>query len=99
MAIVGIEFDGAYGDDATLIHSSWLTPRKREVFRPPFKQQSQFDKAIKTGMPPEESTWRLYSVKRSFLEVGRIIIIVFYHLYCVTQHSSVQTIMRALIKS
>lgn len=77
MPFAGIEFEDADGGDVALINTSWLTPRKREVFWPPFKHQWQFDKAVKTGMPPEENTWHLFSIKRSFFEVGRIISIAF----------------------
>jgi len=71
MAFVGIEF-GSCGGGVALVHSSWLTPRKQEVFWPPFKQQSQFNKALTKGTSPEESTWQLYPVKRSFFEIGTI---------------------------
>ncbi|KAJ8973091.1 hypothetical protein NQ317_006482 [Molorchus minor] len=44
-----------------------LTPRKREVWWPPYKQQTAFEKALKKGEVPNE-TWTLCKVARSFFE-------------------------------
>lgn len=70
MAFVGIEFASDCGGGVALVHSTWLTPRKKQAYWPPYKKQNLFDKALKTGEAPEDS-WQLYSVKRSFFEIGR----------------------------
>lgn len=69
-AFVGVEFDSDSEGALALVHASWLTPRKREVFWPPFKAQNRFDKALKRGQEPEQGTWPLYKIKRIFFESG-----------------------------
>lgn len=68
MAYVGVEFmeNGAIG----LVHSSWFTPLKHEVFWPPYKTSNCFNKALITAEEPDQHNWKIYSIKRSFFECG-----------------------------
>lgn len=69
MAYVGVEFseNGSIG----LVRSSWLTPLKQEVFWPPFKTTSAFNKALVSFEEPDLDEWKIYGIKRSFFECGR----------------------------
>jgi len=68
MSYVGVEFleNGAMG----LVHASWLSPLKREVFWPPYKSSKSFNKALMIAEEPNQSTWKLEPIKRSFFECG-----------------------------
>ncbi|VEN33633.1 unnamed protein product [Callosobruchus maculatus] len=44
-----------------------MTPRKGEVWWPPYKQQDQFDRSLKRGDSPNDN-WVLYPVERFFFE-------------------------------
>lgn len=73
MSFTGIEFTDDGGGGVALISSQWLTPRKQEVFWPPYKSQSQYDKAVKNGVIPEEDgSWTIYKIKRCFFETGKV---------------------------
>lgn len=67
MVFVGIEFFEADGGGVALIHEKWLTPRKKEVWWPPVKQQDHFSKALKKGDSPA-ANWKIYGVARTFFE-------------------------------
>ncbi|KAK4887821.1 hypothetical protein RN001_004092 [Aquatica leii] len=56
-----------HNQDTTVgvVHSSWLTPKKKEVYWPAYKNQSAFDKAILKG-EPVGNKWELFTVKRIF---------------------------------
>lgn len=68
MAYVGVEFteNGSVG----LVHCSWLTPLKQEVFWPPYKTTNLFNKALANAEAPNQATWKLFNIKRSFFECG-----------------------------
>ncbi|XP_011859563.1 PREDICTED: uncharacterized protein LOC105557039, partial [Vollenhovia emeryi] len=69
MSFIGIEFTDDSGGGIALVSKQWLTPRKQEVFWPPYKFQSQYDKAIKKGVVPEEDgSWKIFKIKRCFFE-------------------------------
>ncbi|KMQ91808.1 hypothetical protein RF55_8283 [Lasius niger] len=69
MSFTGIEFTDDSGGGIALVSSQWLTPRKQEVFWPPYKFQFQYDKAIKKGVVPEQDgSWKIYKIKRCFFE-------------------------------
>ncbi|KAK4877256.1 hypothetical protein RN001_009762 [Aquatica leii] len=73
MAFVGIEFSEESGAGVfELVHSSWLTPKKQEVWWPPLKHREAFDKALRKGDLPEEETWSIYKIKRCFFKEGSI---------------------------
>lgn len=69
MAFVGIEF--VETAEIALVHKNWLTPKKGEVFWPPFKQRVKFDHSLKQGDDPNETSWMLYGIKRRFFETGK----------------------------
>lgn len=58
----------AENGDSTVgvVHSSWLTPKKKKVYWPPVRNQADFDKAILKGIPPTLNNWGLYKVERIF---------------------------------
>jgi hypothetical protein len=68
MAFIGIEFgnideqSGGIG----LVHSTWLTPRKKEVWWPPYKTSARFKKALSFGEESNEESWKLCDVERIF---------------------------------
>jgi len=90
MAFVGIEF--ATDDSAeqvsgaiALIHYTWLTPKKKEVWWPPYKTSVRFKKALLIGEEPKEDTWTLCQVERIFFSYGKLYIyiyILFYYYNC-----------------
>lgn len=57
------------------MHKSWFTPLKREVWWPPYKQQSSFNKAVQKGEIPDENSWKLYSVHRLCFYEGLFVVI------------------------
>ncbi|KAK5639478.1 hypothetical protein RI129_011970 [Pyrocoelia pectoralis] len=64
---VGIEFDDADGGGIAVISEKWITPKKKEVFWPPYKTQKAFNTALEKRDSPE-SNWSIYSIKRRFFE-------------------------------
>ncbi|CAH1111589.1 unnamed protein product [Psylliodes chrysocephalus] len=62
-----IQFSDECGGGLALIHRKWLTPRKRRVYWPPYKELNTFNKSLKNGEEVNES-WSLYGVKRIFYE-------------------------------
>ncbi|XP_071578619.1 uncharacterized protein [Temnothorax nylanderi] len=66
MAYAVVEFDDKNGSGVAAVNSAWLTPLKREVFWPPYKEQKKFDKALKTGEPVDTEKWTLHSITRIF---------------------------------
>lgn len=69
---VGVEFVANDGGGVGLVHHTWLTPRKKEVWWPPYKQQASFQKALKKGEVPTETTWNLCGVARSFFDISKL---------------------------
>ncbi|XP_029669888.1 uncharacterized protein LOC115239488 [Formica exsecta] len=63
-----IEFDQAAGGGLAIVHTKWLTPRKKEVFWPPYKDNGSFKRALKMGEEINEKTWHIYGIDRSFYE-------------------------------
>ncbi|KAK5648208.1 hypothetical protein RI129_003100 [Pyrocoelia pectoralis] len=68
MAFVGVEFIEDSETRVALVNKKWLTPRKTEVLCPPYKTQDRFNKALKQGDEPCESTWALISVTKCVFE-------------------------------
>ncbi|KAF5277456.1 hypothetical protein FQR65_LT15986 [Abscondita terminalis] len=60
-----IEFKDDEG--LSIVNSGWLTPRKREVFWPPVKDQSAFNKVVRKSEVDSE-TWKLYSINKVYYE-------------------------------
>ncbi|KAJ8928268.1 hypothetical protein NQ314_019219 [Rhamnusium bicolor] len=60
-----VEFCNEAGGGLAIVHTNWLTPRKQEVFWPPYKDNSLFTKALKTGERTNEK-WKLYEIVRNF---------------------------------
>lgn len=66
-----IEFAPEQGGGISIINTNWLTPRKKEVFWPPYKEQSQFVKSVKRNEQINPDSWTLYQVQRIFYETGK----------------------------
>lgn len=65
---IGVQFEEE--GSLALVNELWITPRKREVFWPPVKNQIQFDKLLKNSARPDEDTWKLYKISRCIFECG-----------------------------
>lgn len=67
---VGVKFIGEE-EDLAIVNKKWLTPRKSEVFWPPYKQQRDYEKALKSGELPVEGVWELYGINKCYFESGK----------------------------
>ncbi|KYQ53447.1 hypothetical protein ALC60_00009 [Trachymyrmex zeteki] len=68
-----IQFDEISGASLAVVSTKWLTPRKKEVFWPPYKNVTTFNKALKKHEDVNEEKWTLYKVQRIFYETGKLI--------------------------
>ncbi|KAJ8934549.1 hypothetical protein NQ318_004979 [Aromia moschata] len=66
MAFVLIEFSASEGGGISIVHNEWMSPRKTEVYWPPYKEQSQFNRALKRGEKVNTETWKLFKIARCF---------------------------------
>ncbi|GLV33400.1 hypothetical protein CBL_20145, partial [Carabus blaptoides fortunei] len=66
-AFTGVQFADENGDTVALVRTSWLTPRKTEVFWPPYKTQEQFNKSLKEADLPSEC-WKTYKISQIFFD-------------------------------
>lgn len=64
---VVIEFEDG---DLSIVHKKWLTPKKKEVFWPPYKDQAIFYRALKKVEDINTELWELFKVKKCFYETG-----------------------------
>lgn len=64
-----IEFKEVDGGGVAVVSEAWLTPRKREVFWPPVKDQKQFNKLLNTK-DLDISKWKLFQIERCLYETG-----------------------------
>ncbi|XP_039312222.1 uncharacterized protein LOC120359295 isoform X2 [Solenopsis invicta] len=67
-----IQFDEKSGANLAVVSTKWLTPLKKEVFWPPYKNVSSFNKALKKHEDVNENEWTLYNVQRIFYETDNI---------------------------
>lgn len=67
---VVVEFDDSEGGGVAIVRKSWITPRKKEVFWPPYKQSQQHNKALKQNEPVDVDIWSVYKIKRCLFETG-----------------------------
>ncbi|KAF5270724.1 hypothetical protein FQA39_LY01462 [Lamprigera yunnana] len=65
---VGIEFPEDNKSGVALVHRKWLTPRKRQVWWPSYKQQDLFDKSLKKGESANDN-WMDY--KKALVKLKR----------------------------
>lgn len=65
-----VEFAVKQGGCLSVVNSNWLTPRKKEVFWPPYKNNQQFVKALKNSENIITETWKLYKIRKIFYETG-----------------------------
>lgn len=66
-----IEFDELAGGGLAIVHCNWLTPRKKEVFWPPYKDHGSFKRALRRGEQINEKTWSIYGIAHNFYETGK----------------------------
>lgn len=72
MAYMLVQFDDE-GVLLAVIHNNWLTPRKKEVYWPQYKNQSQYNKAVIRGEAANPENWQRYNIKRVFKAFGMYI--------------------------
>lgn len=65
-----IEFKGSL--EVAVVCAKWLTPRKKEVFWPPYKENRMFMRAFKKEEELDPKTWELHVVERIFYEIGKL---------------------------
>ncbi|CAH0561685.1 unnamed protein product [Brassicogethes aeneus] len=65
MSFLLVEFLGNKEGKLAVVHDNWMTPFKTQVFWPPYKQKSQFNKALLKGEEAKD-TWELFKIKRCF---------------------------------
>lgn len=65
-----VEFDESEGGGLAIVRQSWITPRKKEVFWPPYKQTQLYTKVLKQDEPVNYDTWKCCKIKRFFYETG-----------------------------
>lgn len=58
------------GGGLSIVNSQWLTPRRKQVFWPPYKDQKQFERSVKRTEEVNKDTWTLYNISRVFYETG-----------------------------
>ncbi|KYM95682.1 hypothetical protein ALC62_13670 [Cyphomyrmex costatus] len=61
-----IEFKGSL--EVVVVCAKWLTPRKKEVFWPPYKENGIFMRALKKQEMLDPKIWKLHEVERIFYE-------------------------------
>lgn len=66
-----IEFNKEEGGGLAIVHAKWITPRKKEVFWPPYKDNTTYMRALKKGEEINEETWQIYRIARNFYESGK----------------------------
>lgn len=71
---VRVQFDEGAGSGIALVAKSWLTPGKRQVFWPPYKNHTQYNRALKSDEIPQVAhTWQLYSYRKCYFECGKLL--------------------------
>ncbi|VEN53678.1 unnamed protein product [Callosobruchus maculatus] len=65
MAYLLVEFDDG---GIAVVAKSKLMPRKKQVFWPPVKQQTNFDRYVKDLIEADTGNWRPFVIKRLFHE-------------------------------
>lgn len=76
MAYVIVQFDEKDGGSISVVHKTWLTPRKTEVYWPPYKKQSRFERALLKAEPVDMKKWELFKIKRTFCALGTCFVFV-----------------------
>lgn len=67
-----IQFDESDGGSVSIVHSKWLTPRRREVHWPPIKDGKAYNRLLTQNVDNSpDDNWKLYGVKRIFAETGK----------------------------
>ncbi|KAL1488600.1 hypothetical protein ABEB36_014404 [Hypothenemus hampei] len=62
-----IEFTKNCGGGLGVINETWLTPRRKQCFWPPFKNQKMFNKCLANKDEPEEN-WQIYDIERHYYQ-------------------------------
>lgn len=71
MSYCVIQLDNSGNNTLATVHESWLTPLKKEVFWPPYKDSKGFKRALIQAEPVNAEKWILYGVQRIFYQSGK----------------------------
>lgn len=63
-----IQFDDSGSNSLAVVHETWLTPLKKEVFWPPFKDSKSYKRALCEGTAIDAENWKLFGVNRIFYQ-------------------------------
>ncbi|KAF5270263.1 hypothetical protein FQR65_LT17863 [Abscondita terminalis] len=61
-----VKFDDHDGGGVAIANSKWFTPRKKELYWPPYKEINAYNKALKKGEDVNTDNWKLFKIKRLF---------------------------------
>ncbi|CAG9812935.1 unnamed protein product [Phaedon cochleariae] len=68
-----IQFDDSGNNSVAVVHESWLTPMKTEVFWPPFKDTRNYKRALCGGEEAiDTESWKLYGINRIFYQTDEL---------------------------
>lgn len=66
-----IQFSDEANNSVGVVRNTWLTPMKKEVFWPPYKDAKQFRRALQETEDADAERWQLYGVSRVFYQTGK----------------------------
>lgn len=64
-SVVEFATDGS----VSVVRTEWISPKKREVFWPPEKDPTKFEKLLTKGKEIT-SDWKLFDIARKFYDTG-----------------------------
>lgn len=64
-SVVEFTTDGS----VSVVRTEWISPKKREVFWPPEKDPTKFEKLLTKGKEIT-SDWKLYDIAQEFFDTG-----------------------------
>lgn len=67
-----VEFGPESGRGLAVVNSAWLTPFKKEVHWPPYKDSKLFNRAVTKGEDISDK-WKLYSITKCYCSTGMFI--------------------------
>ncbi|XP_044755744.1 uncharacterized protein LOC123314489 [Coccinella septempunctata] len=66
MSFTAVQFSVDEGGTIAVVHSSGLTPLKREVFWPPVKSGATLKQLLLAGKQADTENWKLYGISKCF---------------------------------
>lgn len=64
-----VEFGPDSGGGLAVVNTSWLTPLKKEVHWPPYKDMKIFKRAVTKGEEISDN-WKIYSITKCYYSTG-----------------------------